>query len=175
LTFLGPLSVGARHVTWELQIKRKPKLIGKTADIFNEEKLTQELIHESEIYSLLRPLQGQVIPKVHYSKIFYCVYIFATEKCGKSLDKLELSSLNIDQIERQAKIGLDRIHSFMVLHGDIRLNNLVWNEKTSQLFWIDFGFSKQNAKRKELLNEKITLEDNKIHCPLLQQFVSVCL
>lgn len=159
MMFIKPLSVGSRNNVWKLRFNGK-LMIAKTADILKQKQLVKELKHEAEIYDQLSELQGVVIPRVVYCGTFYCLFIFGTEMCGKSLDLMQKQeNMDLNELKTQAERGLEAIHSFSVLHGDIRENNLVWNSKAHRLYWIDFGFSKKNAKQEEMDVEKKQLQD----------------
>lgn len=134
------------------------QLIAKVADCWNQKNLVKELLHESSIYNLLRELQGEVIPNLKYSNYLYCIFILATDICGTSLDKCSLNSLDLEKVKNQALDGLKRIHSYGVLHGDLRFQNILWNSETQKVFWIDFGFSKEQASEEELKKEDEELE-----------------
>jgi serine/threonine protein kinase len=170
VTFLGPVrNVGARNKIWHIKYKGE-KLFAKVGDMWNEKKIVKELLHESSIYSILQKFQGEVIPYLKYSGPVYGVYVLATSICGKSLKHFHLNSSDLSEIKDKAWTGLKKIHSLNVLHGDIRLENIIWNSQTRRVYWIDFGFSRQNFEWKELIEEENNfnvLFDELIHNEIL--------
>ena len=158
VTFLGPVrDAGARTKIWNIKYQEE-NLIAKLGDVWNEKNIVKELLHESQIYTVLQKLQGDVIPYLKYSGVVYGVYILATSICGQSLEKVNLSSFEFDEIQDKAWTGLERIHSLGVLHGDIRPQNIIWNSQTRRVYWIDFGFSRQNFKPEESIEEQNTFK-----------------
>ena len=59
---------------------------------------------------------------------------------GTALTKAKVELLP-EKVRERAVKDLCRIHRFGVIHGDIRLPNLVWNEEQNRIMFIDFGRS----------------------------------
>lgn len=49
--------------------------------------------------------------------------------------------------------SLEAVHSYGVVHGDIRLQNFILQAKSTKVFLIDFGFSFESEDKRVFLNE----------------------
>ena len=103
-------------------------------------------------YSFFRIAETlEVGPKLHkcysYDLIAYDDGIeFAMERCFLSPPPIEGKSLQEDILK-----GLKILHTFKIVHQDIKPNNIAWSEKQQQWVFLDFGFARC---LKEELGEK---------------------
>ena len=109
----------------------------------------KDLRHEAEVYQRLVTLQGTYIPiclgSIDLIKPFYydtgvrIMHFLLLSWAGKSLD----DSKTAPGIDRQTWAmdlvrAVNAIHGAGVLHQDIRMPNLLWNEETKRVMVIDF-------------------------------------
>ena len=110
----------------------------------------EELKHEMKVYDKLSELQGTVIPRFLYAGSIVDaskwvipekgeIYAFATTYEGRSLSSIE--ALSNESVEKAVE-GLQEIHKCGVLHADLELRNLVLDEKSKQIKFVDFGNAK---------------------------------
>jgi serine/threonine protein kinase len=140
--------VTSRATLW--LAKKKEKLyVLKCADFWNQKKLVIELQNESAMYDFLKPLQGKYLLKLHsadYMGGIYFALIFSF--LGEDLSKSEYFKKNPLFVNKMAVKGLRAIHEAGVLHGDIRLENILCVASVKnpsnrpKIIFIDFGFSK---------------------------------
>ena len=125
----------------------------------------EELKHEIEVYEKLSNLQGKVVPRFLYAGSIVDaskwvipekgeIYAFATTYEGRSLSSID--ALSHESVS-QAVDDLGKIHECGVLHGDLELRNLVLDEGSKQIKFVDFG----NA---ETLEEFETREEFEKEC-----------
>jgi serine/threonine protein kinase len=85
---------------------------------------------------------GRVIPRLFYKGYIYDGYLFALAlqliKDAHHIDPTILSKEEKELIINQLK----SIHNFGVLHNDISQENILYEPKSQQFFFIDFGISK---------------------------------
>ncbi|GBB95794.1 hypothetical protein RclHR1_26110001 [Rhizophagus clarus] len=137
------------------------KLCGKTGalkmtDLYKNEYLLQETLNEIKMYlGPLRDIQYMYTPKLLKFGVLHEAFIFIlTSLCGKSFAKLD----DVTEREKHLAIeGLQAIHARGVMHGDVRLENIMINrsESTSKsrVRWIDFGWSKMSRSSKNFNRE----------------------
>ena len=104
----------------------------------------KDLRHEAEVYRRLVTLQGTHIPiclgSIDLDEPFYydtgvrIMHFILLSWAGKSLD---------DGIDRQTWTSdlvraINAIHGAGVLHQDVRMPNLLWNDETKRVMVIDF-------------------------------------
>ncbi|CAG8791690.1 853_t:CDS:1, partial [Dentiscutata erythropus] len=132
------------------------KLCGKTgalkiADLYKNENLLKEMLNEIKIYhGPLKEIQGIYIPKLLKFGVLHEAFVFIfTSFAGESFAEL---GNKLTKEEKQLAIeGLRAIHIRGVMHGDVRLENIMVKEKNltgkNCVWWIDFALSKiGNAK-----------------------------
>ena len=111
---------------------------------------------ESQFYDRLRPVQGIVVPVCmgNFDCVYPYYYHFATEIvhfillswAGEALSTNSQAcwESHADQIVRMN----EQLRSLGVAHGDIRPENVLWNDSLSQLMFIDFERSTMIARMK---------------------------
>ena len=77
---------------------------------------------------------------------------------GEALTEEKVAELPLI-VRNRAIEDLCRIHQLGVVHGDIRLPNLVWNEEKRKIMFIDFGRSKISDSSNERIDELFELRD----------------
>ncbi|KAF9309162.1 hypothetical protein BG003_010103, partial [Podila horticola] len=120
----GPQIVKALWKGYEVVIKK--------CDIYNQHAVVAELEHEAKIYEELQELQGECIPTLWISGVANGLeMILVTEFVGTNVSQERLDDSDRAQIQQ----ALCSIHELGVVHGDIRLENIVQSEDTTlQLF-----------------------------------------
>lgn len=126
--------------------------------------IKDELDREVDVYEQLKELQGNIIPELlAYEVLMYgTIYMIVTEYAGEIIH--EEIGLNKKQIE-SARKGLNELHNRGILHGDIRLCNMVINKNNNnEVMFIDFGFAKfkQEFNNENDWNEAVEKERNKL-------------
>lgn len=114
--------------------------------------------HEECVYSRLRSIQGVHVPVLlgglalrqpfSYDGIAEIVHLMLMGYAGGTLAKRH----GIDQnwLIRQAEISLHAIHGLGVLHNDPIPGNMVWNEDSSRVMYIDFERAQFQDRRAPL-------------------------
>lgn len=108
--------------------------------------------HEAKILKILNtsPLYLKV-PKFYSLEENSEEISLIMECLGKSLEQIKShSTLNLTQIgwiAHQIIVELEKIHKiFQLIHGDIKPENILFNQSATELFLIDFGFSTNISK-----------------------------
>jgi predicted Ser/Thr protein kinase len=120
----------------------------KTLDVSKRPHLIPEIQNEIAIYSRLTQLQGRVIPSFRYCGLAEGIlFVVGLDYSGKVPSRL-------DQNQKEVLVeGLSEIHSYGILHGDIRLENIVV-DSAGHPFIIDFALSSLESNP-EKLNEEL--------------------
>ncbi|KAJ5203252.1 hypothetical protein N7449_005331 [Penicillium cf. viridicatum] len=128
--------------------------VGKGAPI----EFVEHAQHEECVYSRLRPIQGVHVPVLlgglalrqpfSYDGIAEIVHLMLMGYAGGTLAKRH----EIDQnwLIRRAEISLHDIHGLGVLHNDPIPGNMVWNEDSSRVMYIDFERAQFQDRRAPL-------------------------
>jgi predicted Ser/Thr protein kinase len=119
----------------------------KTLDISKRPHLVQEMLNEISIYSKLESLQGKIIPTYRYSGIVEGIlFVLGLDYLGSVPNQLNTM--------QKAKIltGLSDIHSLGILHGDIRLENIVV-DLLGNPFIIDFSLASLETNSQKFKEE----------------------
>ncbi|CAG8729669.1 3415_t:CDS:2, partial [Ambispora leptoticha] len=143
------------------------KLCGKTgalklADLYKNKELLEEMLNEIRIYvGPLIDIQGVHIPKLLRFGILHEAFVFILmTSAGISFAKLGNDVMKKEKL--LAVEGLQAIHKRGILHGDIRLENIMAEKNhltgQSRVWWIDFALSKTGASAKDLDRELIELK-----------------
>ena len=118
-----------------------------------------KLLHEGYVYQHLFPLQGFAIP-VYLSNIdpfypyYYDVGVEIYHMLLMSWGGLSLHDckppLACSALEQEKQSSLPAISQLSVIHDDLRLSNMLWNEETQCVLVIDFERShiRRRVKRK---------------------------
>ncbi|EXX62848.1 kinase-like domain-containing protein [Rhizophagus irregularis DAOM 181602=DAOM 197198] len=113
----------------------------KTCDACKQKEEMKTLIHEAQIYSILKECQGRVVPCLFYKGYIYDGYLFALAmqliEDSRHIDPTRLTKEEKSFIVNQ----LREIHKFGVLHNDIATRNILYEPKSRNYFFIDFGLS----------------------------------
>ncbi|CAG8634349.1 6659_t:CDS:2 [Paraglomus brasilianum] len=143
------------------------KLCGKTgalklADLYKNKELLEEMLNEIRIYvGPLIDIQGMHIPKLLRFGVLHEAFVFILmTSAGISFAKLGNDVMKKEKL--LAVEGLQAIHKRGVLHGDIRLENIMAEKNhltgQSRVWWIDFALSKTGASAKDLDRELVELK-----------------
>jgi hypothetical protein len=127
--------------------------------------------HEEAMYSHLRTIQGKFVPVVFgglnlrrpfsYDGIAMMVHLTLMSYAGRSLARQHEN--DEAQLIAEAETSLRAIHNLGVLHSDPIPGNMIWNEETQRVMFIDFeraqyqkrvplGSIAANQKRKRVIS-----------------------
>jgi len=89
------------------------------------------------------------IPKITNSKEKFSIEMQFVEgkKLSESLDSLPNKEAELIC----SKIGenIAKLHNINIIHGDLTTSNMIFNEKESKLYFIDFGLGYDNGKTED--------------------------
>ncbi|RIA94011.1 hypothetical protein C1645_761095 [Glomus cerebriforme] len=132
----------------------------KMVELYKNEYLLKEILNEIKIYlGPLMDIQDIYTPKLLKFGILHEAFVFAlTSLSGKSFAELD----DITEREKQFAIeGLQAIHARGVMHGDVRMENIMVDRSESicksRVRWIDFAWSKMGRDSKDFNRELIEL------------------
>jgi len=112
----------------------------KILDTFKQSDQIKEIDHEATIYKKLSALQGTCIPEFVDYGMFKegFLYGLGTTYAGDSVSNEDVT----DEFLAKAVAALEKIHSYGVLHGDVRRENIVCNKEAGNApVIIDFGMA----------------------------------
>ncbi|KAE8152103.1 hypothetical protein BDV25DRAFT_170867 [Aspergillus avenaceus] len=128
--------------------------------------LWNEVLREADIYRILSRVQGSVVPvflgAVDLAKIYFLHgageirHMLLMAWAGKPISKAEAAS---PDISRSISKSIRKIRSLGVLHQDLRLDNLLWNDELRRVMIIDFHCSAldlQLRSKRMRLAEKVS-------------------
>jgi len=114
--------------------------------------------HEESVYSRLTEIQGVFVPVLvgslvlrrsfSYDGIAEIVHLMFMGYAGGTLAKR--GEIDRRRLVRQAENALHAIHRLGVLHNDPILGNMIWNEETSHVMFIDFERARFQKRRAPL-------------------------
>jgi len=137
----------SRSAIWKVR-KENRILLLKTADMYNQRDIVNDLKNEVFIYQKLEQYQGKYLPKLFYHGILGGLMFFLALtyiNAPNLANSAPFSRDMYDRMKKKASRILTRIHSLGILHNDIRPENIiVWQTKNNHLgvFFIDFEFAK---------------------------------
>jgi Phosphotransferase enzyme family len=151
-------------------------------------EFSEDLRHEAIVYRQLRPLQGLCVPiclgavdlehPYYYDFRVRVVQLLFLSWAGNRMDDDNLAEDVRCMWSQELVRSVDAIHQVGVLHGDIRVPNMLWSPEVERVMLIDFErsvvvgaprralipkspnpkskwSSKRNIKRKRSSNENI--------------------
>jgi len=128
----------------------------KICDLYQHPDYEEEVLTEVAAYDALKALQGLCIPHFKLAGYDGGIFVIATEIAGSPL---EVDKLNHQELlEVVDKLSL--IHTYGILHNDIRPDNILIRRHDDgiKVCFIDFAMSKRTGSKLELKNEIIKLE-----------------
>ncbi|KAG0319570.1 hypothetical protein BGZ99_005013 [Dissophora globulifera] len=128
----------------------------KVCDLWQNPEYEVEMLAEVATYKTLAPLQGDCIPRFKIGGYDGGIFAIVTEIVGSPLEVDELS-----QEERWKVVDkLSLIHTYGILHNDIRLDNILVRRDSNgvQVQFIDFAWSKPASNRRDLRKETSKLK-----------------
>lgn len=114
---------------------------------------------------------------INVPTLFYCDAANSTivmEKIrGQTLDTLQKNMHNniAKKAYEQAARLLAKIHNHSFWHGDYNPKNLILQEKTNNIFLIDFGLSKSNSRNEEMAYDILTMVKSTFDTQLARCFL----
>ncbi|KAG0319096.1 hypothetical protein BGZ99_005279 [Dissophora globulifera] len=129
----------------------------KKCDIWNQGAVAEELKNEVSVYQQLQTLQGRYIPKLLLAGVADGLeMVLVTEFVGTCI----VQELLDDSAVVKIREAMAAIHELGVVHGDIRPENIVMQNRgpNAKFYFVDFGFSHFTVDKAELLEETETLE-----------------
>jgi hypothetical protein len=154
------LGYGRTGSIFETTLGRKTGAL-KMVGLYKDENKLEELLNEIKMYiGPLKEIQGIYIPRLLKFGVLCEAFVFNfTSLAGETFARM---GDNITRKEKQLAIkGLRELHSKGVMHGDIRLENIMVkreNEGSTCVWWIDFGWSKMTVNVKDLDKELTELK-----------------
>ncbi|KAF9912976.1 hypothetical protein EC991_007590 [Linnemannia zychae] len=127
-------------------------VIVKKCDIWNLGMVVEELKHEVRAYQVLQKLQWNQIPILKLAGIVDGMeMVLVTEFVGTNIRQEQLS--RSDKIK--IRDAFSAIHSLGVLHGDIRLQNILVQSdgRVRRFTSIDFGLPQFTTDKQKLQRE----------------------
>ncbi|GES97986.1 kinase-like domain-containing protein [Rhizophagus clarus] len=113
----------------------------KTCDAYKEQEATHILKHEAYIYSILKECQGRAVPRLFYKGYIYGGYLFALVlQLIESAHHVDPERLTKEE-KKLIVNHLKSIHNCGVLHNDISKQNILYEPKSRNYFFIDFDLS----------------------------------
>jgi serine/threonine protein kinase len=127
-------------------------VVFKTIDITKKQGGLDQFNQELSIYRDLEDLQGNVIPRlIAYGNLGGLLQVIVLENVGKSITREQA-----EQRHDEINTALQRIHEKGVVHGDLRLPNIVIDQD-NKVRIIDFGMS---SKQDEIITETFSLDSD---------------
>ncbi|CAB4412613.1 unnamed protein product [Rhizophagus irregularis] len=128
----------------------------KMVALYKDENKLEELFNEIKIYiGPLKEFQGIYIPKLLKFGVLHEAFVFILTSLAE--ETFATMEDNITRKEKQLAIeGLQKLHLKGVMHGDIRLENIMIKRKNNNstcVWWIDFGWCKITYNMKDLNKE----------------------
>ncbi|CAG7996873.1 unnamed protein product [Penicillium nalgiovense] len=121
-------------------------------------EFVEHIQHEERMYSRLRPLQGVHVPvvlggldlrwSISYDGIAELVHFMLMGYAGRTLAMEH--GIEPDQLIRLAEVSLHAIHRLGVLHSDPIAGNMVYNEDSGRVMFIDFERAQLEKRRPPL-------------------------
>ncbi|OQE15822.1 hypothetical protein PENFLA_c030G10051 [Penicillium flavigenum] len=118
----------------------------------------EHIQHEERMYSRLRSLQEVHVPvvlggitlrrSISYDGIVDIVHFMLMGYAGRTLAKRH--EIEPDQLIRLAEVSLHAIHGLGVLHSDPIAGNMVYNEDSGRIMFIDFERAEFQKRRPAL-------------------------
>ncbi|CAI7673775.1 unnamed protein product [Penicillium palitans] len=128
--------------------------VGKGAPI----DFVEHAQHEECVYSRLRPIQGVHVPVLlggldlrqpfSYDGIAEIVHLMLMGYAGRTLAKRH--EIDRNWLIQQAETSLHAIHGLGVLHNDPIPGNMIWNEGSGRVMYIDFERAQFQDRRAPL-------------------------
>ena len=119
-----------------------------------------ELLREADVYCVLRQAQGSAVPvflgAIDMAKTYFLHGAGAIRHMllmawgGESISNIE----HHEDLQRGILKSQKEIHSFGVLHLDLRPDNILWNAELGRALIIDFHCAKLDLKRKRMRPQK---------------------
>ncbi|KAF9323717.1 hypothetical protein BGZ91_003408 [Linnemannia elongata] len=131
---------------------KESDVVLKKCDIWNQHPVVEELEHEARVYQVLQKLQGYIIPKLRLSGVSDGMeMILVTDFIGVDISHERLDCSD----KKKIREALSAIHSFGVLHADIRPQNILVKRDgpVRRFFFIDFGLSQFTTDKEKLQQE----------------------
>ena len=156
LKVIDVLGYGRRGTVYKA-VLRGEEVSYKLFDLWKHPDYEEEFLHEGEIYTYLKELQGHTIPKLKgFGYTAGGFLVFATEIAGSPIIVEELS----DQERNEIVTALSGIHDRGILHNDIRPENILIQRHSDgfKVMFIDFSLSRDISKWKEPREEMATLK-----------------
>ena len=118
---------------------------------------------EIETYMHLREHQGKLIPRFKYfGHDFGSFWVFVTSYEGVSLSKIVEEKGGLSQaIKTKVKVSLSELHRLGVLHGDVKLGNILLRN-SQDVVWIDFEFSEIGPVSPESARDELIRLDKEL-------------
>ena len=127
----------------------------KICDLYKQPQYEEEVLTEVAVYNTLKAIQRHCIPQFMFAGYDGGLFVIVTEIGGFPLE--------LDMLSHEERLNivnqLSCIHSYDILHNDIRLDNILMREFDGgfKTYFIDFALSRR-ASRLEPSREMRKLE-----------------
>ncbi|EED11524.1 conserved hypothetical protein [Talaromyces stipitatus ATCC 10500] len=117
-------------------------------------RLWKEVSREAEVYEVLRKVQGLAVPVFLGAIDLDVIYFLHGAGEIRHMLLMAWGGKNIGVGERLTEISRSRtlIRKLGVVHGDLRLQNMLWNDELGRVMIIDFH---RSEIRRQLIGERV--------------------
>ena len=136
---------GARGAMFKVTLTSHGYTVAAKATVF---AFVTDLKHEAGVYECLRKLQGTYVPvclggvdllKPYYYRGVELIHMMFMAWGGRSLGRCGPSlGLIGEDVSQMAAEGVEAMHALGVLHRDLALRNMLWNEECGRVMFVDF-------------------------------------
>ncbi len=173
LTEAGKGRFATAYIARDLQVQRKVVFKVFTPELTVNPKIREAFLREVGRNSSLE--HSAIVPVYDFGEYNRHVYMVSRYMTGRSLEAClqsgAFSMIETVSIFKQLCSGLDFAHRRGILHGDIRPNNILFDQQ-GNAFLADFGFARL-ARGVASLNGKLLPENNAYLAPEKQQRILV--
>ncbi|KAJ3022653.1 hypothetical protein HKX48_005583 [Thoreauomyces humboldtii] len=136
-----------------------PPSLFKCVDASQHHDLASQMKNEVSIYRTLEPLHGSAVPTFHgCCCVWNMLHVLRMDHAGEPLKNVCDSVGDRGTIISLALAALAKVHALGVLHGDVRVENFLYDPASNSVRVIDFGLSKTGASAEELAGELLAVE-----------------
>ncbi|KAF7959212.1 hypothetical protein EAE96_002727 [Botrytis aclada] len=144
----------------------------------------QDLQYEGRIYQHLRHTQGIFVPvclggmnlvhPYYYDIGVQIEYMLFLAWGGTALNKSKImEAMDKEKLATMMKYSLKIIHDMGVLHADLRLSNMLWNEEMKRIMLIDFERSKILADDGQTSSTQVSPTNKRKQNPSEEQVLNI--
>lgn len=162
-------TIGTGSYGQVVQAKHKKLELPCAIKIISKEKMSQSQMRKERMINELRILEkivhgniARIYELMHDSENFYIVSeLIKSGDMAKLMSKRQkenrglLRERTVKQIARQLFTALNYLHQQNITHRDIKLDNILYDEKSGHVKLIDFGFAQVVPNKKGFLTQRL--------------------